>query len=90
MRPHSPSLPSAVLLLTLMLSACAVGPDYVRPAPPPGATLAFKEDGPWRQAGSGAAIEAGAWWTAFGDPVLNALVDEATQANQTLAAAQAQ
>ncbi len=81
---------STAALLTLMLSACAVGPDYVRPSPPPGTTLAFKEDGPWRPAAGGAAIEADAWWKSYGDSQLDALVGEANAANQTLAAAQAQ
>ncbi len=92
--PHPPHrrLPglSAAALTALLLGACAAGPDYVRPAPPPGTALAFKEDGPWRPAGSGAAIEAGAWWKAFGDPQLDALVEEANRANQSLQAAQAQ
>src|SRR5689334_17568485 len=81
---------TAAAALTLILSACAVGPDYVRPATP--AAPAFKEDGPWRPAANAAAMatEAGAWWKGFGDARLDALVDEANAANQTLAAAQAQ
>ncbi len=88
--PKRLSAVGAAALLTLMLSACAVGPDYVRPAPPPGTALAFKEDGPWRPAAGGTPVEAGTWWKAFGDPQLDALVDEANGANQNVQAAQAQ
>ena len=98
MRPNSansrnPRWPLSALALsaTLALAACAVGPDYKRPAPPPGTDLAFKEMGDaWKQATPGTMDASGAWWKLFGDAQLDALVDEANQANQTLKQAQAQ
>jgi multidrug efflux system outer membrane protein len=71
------------LLLAALLSACAVGPDYVRPEPPLPST--------WQTEPAGfttaAAAPVGRWWDAFGDPELSALVDRATIANRDLARA---
>ena len=80
------------LFLALGVAGCAVGPDYQRPAPPPGADApAFKESGLWRPAAASAAIELqGEWWKAYGDAPLNALVAQAAAANPTLAQAEAQ
>jgi len=75
-------------LACLLLSACMVGPDYHQPplALPDG----FKEGAQWQRA---AADPQGAldsrWWLAFGDAQLNALVEQAGQANQSIAAAEA-
>ena len=78
------------VLLALGMAGCAVGPDYQRPALPPGADApAFKESGMWTPA-SPAVAAAGPWWRAYGDSRLEALVEEANQANLTLAQAQAQ
>ena len=74
---------TAVLLL---LSGClTMGPDYGRPAMP--IPVEFSAE-------TRAATEAGAsladdWWTLFGDPVLDALVEEALSANQDLVQAAA-
>ncbi|MCL2523610.1 MAG: efflux transporter outer membrane subunit [Betaproteobacteria bacterium] len=82
--------------LAALLAGCAVGPDYERPAPPPGADLpAFKESGLWQPAAPGlAASEAsapgGGWWKVYGDSQLDALVDEANAANQNLRQTEAQ
>jgi NodT family efflux transporter outer membrane factor (OMF) lipoprotein len=73
---------------SLMLASCAVGPDYVTPTidvPP-----AFKEDGPWRTAAPQQIDADRPWWTPYGDPVLNGLVAQANQANQSLQIAAAQ
>lgn len=79
------------LALALGVAGCAVGPDYVRPAPPPGTDApAFKESGLWTPASPAMAAADGAWWRAYGDAQLDALVDQANQANQTLAQAEAQ
>lgn len=59
------------LAAALMLAACAVTP----PSPPPA------QDVP---PGDAANIVAPDWWTAFGDPQLNALVDEALANNLDL------
>lgn len=66
---------SIVLLLPLsfLLSACTLGPDYVRPETPSAA--AFPEATP----GGDAVGER--WWQGFGDPQLNALVEQALAAN---------
>lgn len=69
------------LLITvsaLTLSACAVGPDYARPAPPaasPGPFLSTRE-------GVTSTAPADAeWWRLYKDPVLDGLVADALAAN---------
>jgi len=65
-------------LVAASLAGCAIGPDYARPEAElprdfavPQATVAMPER----------------WWTLFGDPALEALVDESLAANRDLAAA---
>ncbi|MBV8031388.1 MAG: efflux transporter outer membrane subunit, partial [Betaproteobacteria bacterium] len=77
------------LALLLLLSGCAVGPDYKRPDTPP--APAFKETPPaWKNAEPGDALGKGRWWEMFGDPELSALVEKIEGANFSLAAAEAQ
>ncbi|MEI6643094.1 MAG: TolC family protein [Novosphingobium sp.] len=74
-------------LLPLFLAACAVGPDYQRPAPLPP-----------EQARLGEALESGAvtpsplpeqWWRLFKDPELDRLITQALAKNTDLRAAAA-
>lgn len=72
-----------VLHLTLVaaaiaLSACTIGPDYRRPQTAAPAAYPHAEG---QNAGADADI---AWWSAFGDPVLASLVDEAERNNYDL------
>jgi len=67
------------LLLSLALSACAVGPDYSRP----------KFDLPASTTTQQASV-ASDWWQQFNDPVLDQLISEALQHNQDLALSAAQ
>lgn len=82
-----------------MLAACAVGPDFKRPAAPdttgytatslPDSTVSAKDS-----AGDAQHFQMGrdipfAWWEQFQSPKLNALVQEALKANPTIPAAQA-
>ncbi|MDR0479927.1 MAG: efflux transporter outer membrane subunit [Burkholderiaceae bacterium] len=79
------------VLLALGVAGCVVGPDYQRPMPPPGVDApAFKESSMWTTARPAIATTDGLWWRAYGDSQLDALIDQANQANQTLAQAQAQ
>ena len=71
-----------ILAVTGLASACAVGPDYSRPdVPVPEAFASAPES-------ADGALDA-AWWQAFDDPVLTALVDEALRGNRDLVAATA-
>jgi NodT family efflux transporter outer membrane factor (OMF) lipoprotein len=64
-----------------LLAGCTVGPNYVAPemAVPP----AFV--GP--QASVGASVDPARWWSAFGDPQLDGLVDRALKGNPDIAIA---
>lgn len=77
--------------LTATLSACAVGPNYVRPSAP--LTPAFKEGpGPqtgWSPAQPMDAIQKGAWWSVFNDAVLDGLEKRVAINNQNVVAAEA-
>ena len=74
--------PIAAALFALLAGGCMVGPDYVRP--PVDAPSA------WRLEEKDARDLANtAWWPQFGDPVLDALVDEALRANKDLLIASA-
>jgi NodT family efflux transporter outer membrane factor (OMF) lipoprotein len=75
-------------LCGLLLSACAVGPDYQRPAL--SAPAQFKQAEGWSQAAPSDALTRGAWWELYGDSQLNGLVEQLNRDNQTVAQYEAQ
>ncbi len=79
-----------LLVATLVLSACAVGPDYVRPTATPVMPAAYKELDGWKQAQPRDGAVKGAWWRLFNDPQLNALEEQVAISNQNVLAAEAQ
>lgn len=93
---HLTHLTRALLpaIVALPLSACAVGPQFERPAAPVAdryttdAVAAPLSSVTRQQVDAGAAVPAD-WWRSFASPQLNQLVDQAQHRNQTLAAAQA-
>ena len=78
---------TTALVLCGALSACLVGPNYRRPATP--ITPVFKESAGWVPIQPSSAAERQDWWTAFGDPTLDALEAQVIASNQTVAAAAA-
>lgn len=71
----------ALLGVALALTACTVGPDYVRPEAP----LPERFD----QAEAGASAPPALLWTSLGDPTLNTLIQRALDANTSVAQAAA-
>src|SRR5947209_1444283 len=70
----------------LLLSACTVGPDYQRPGAPVPAQ--YKEAG-WKVGEPLDAIDRGAWWSVYQDPLLDDLEKQIDISNQNLKAAEA-
>ena len=79
----------SLLLCAACLSSCKVGPDYTRP--PANVPVAFKENPPagWIVATPSDGAEKGAWWSVYGDPLLDGLERRVAIGNQTLAADEA-
>jgi NodT family efflux transporter outer membrane factor (OMF) lipoprotein len=77
-----------VLVLPLLLAACAVGPDYVKPATETPA--AFKEQAGWKIAQPADTQIPAKWWELYNDPLLNSLEEQVNISNQTIAQAEAQ
>ncbi|WP_341523865.1 efflux transporter outer membrane subunit [Pseudomonas sp. G.S.17] len=75
-------------LCVLLLSACAVGPDYHKPEM--AAPAQFKAAQGWRQATPSDSLARGAWWELYGDAQLNGLVEKLNSSNQTVAQYEAQ
>ena len=80
-------LRSIAFCLPLALAACAVGPEYKKPAVETPA--AYKEAGDWVKAKPADGAPKGKWWEAFGDPMLAGLVEQVSVSNQSLKAAEA-
>ncbi|HEY8099234.1 MAG TPA: efflux transporter outer membrane subunit [Burkholderiaceae bacterium] len=76
------------LVVPLVLTACASGPDYVRPAL--SLPTAYKEDGAWKPAQPKEADANQPWWMRYGDADLDALIAQANTANQNIRIAEAQ
>jgi multidrug efflux system outer membrane protein len=77
---------AAALTATALLTGCAVGPDYLRPStwlpdafrsPAPVAVAEARSEAPVNPE----------WWKLFDDAALNALIEQALDANQDLQAA---
>ena len=85
------TLRRSAALLCLALSACAVGPDYQRPAIDVG--VGYKEGQEqvpgWKPAHPRDDAQRGQWWTVYGDAVLDGLMQQLNTANQDVAVAEA-
>ena len=77
--------------LSLALTGCVVGPDYVRPdvSVPAAFKSADAASKDWKPAEPADAKTRAPWWEIYGDPQLNALEEKVAAANQTVAAAAA-
>ncbi len=76
-----------VLVLSIGLIGCAMGPDYHRPAVEAPTTWKETDHSPdalWQEAHPQDMITRGAWWEVFGDPALSLLEVQAVEANQSL------
>ena len=70
-----------------LLGACAVGPNYKRPAFD--VSAAYKEQDGWKPSEPNDALDRGAWWEIYNDPVLNGLEAQINISNQNVLAAAA-
>ncbi|MDA8413039.1 MAG: efflux transporter outer membrane subunit [Desulfobacteraceae bacterium] len=75
------------IVVTALISACSVGPDYVKP--PADVPVEFKESGPWKVARPQDTLSRGEWWQIYHDSRLNSLEERVTVSNQNLIAAEA-
>ncbi len=76
---------SLAWVATFCLSACTVGPDYLRPSTP--TPVAYKELKGWKVATPRDGFDRGVWWSVYRDPELDHLASQVAINNQTVAAA---
>ncbi len=87
-----------VVGLVGVLTGCAVGPNYRRPSAPvpeswkemSAASSSPEMAGQWKAAAPRDGASRGKWWESFGDPQLNALLEQVSITNQNVAQAEAQ
>ncbi|MDA5194394.1 efflux transporter outer membrane subunit [Govanella unica] len=82
-----------IAVISLLCSACAVGPNYHRPSDLPDKKEVpdqYKEASAIMRPASPADLaDRGEWWRVYDDPLLDQLMVECSTANQTLVAAEA-
>ena len=88
LRPFLSLRPLALLVMSLSLGACTLGPDYQRPDLPMAAE--FRQAEGWKPATPADHFLGEPWWHLYEDAELNALVERLNVSNQNLAAAEAQ
>jgi NodT family efflux transporter outer membrane factor (OMF) lipoprotein len=71
---------AALIIPLVLISGCAVGPDYIRPSAPEPQEWIEKDDPRL----SDRSADLSQWWTVFNDPVLNSLIEKAFQQNLPL------
>ena len=96
-KQHNGRRATNILASLPVLASCAVGPDFKRPASPPGADytpapLPVKTESAPVQGGEAQSFAIGRdiqfdWWTLFQSPALDTLVQQAFKANPTIDAA---
>ncbi len=71
------------IIAGVSLTACTMGPDYVRPAAP--ITPKFKEAKKgWKIVDPRDALDRGEWWSVYRDPRLSSLLGQVEISNQTV------
>ncbi len=77
----------AACLSVSTLAACALGPDYQKPAAP--VPEKYKEAEGWKPAEPKEAASDQPWWSVFGDPALDGLERQVNISNETLKSSEA-
>jgi NodT family efflux transporter outer membrane factor (OMF) lipoprotein len=77
----------AAAITACVCAACAVGPNYHRPAAP--VPQQFKEADGWKPAQPREAASGTSWWSVYEDPTLDELEKQIDVSNQTLKASEA-
>jgi len=85
---HSLTKPLIYTLIATQLSACMLGPDYVRPKLD--VPTEFKEVKGWKPAQPRDNVIIGKWWEIFNDPQLNEMENQVAVSNQSILQAEAQ
>src|SRR5512139_969363 len=85
------SFPTIVLAMVVVLTGCAVGPDFRRPeSPVPSGWSGLSTPGaPQASITTPQPAELVEWWKAFDDPMLTSLVERAIVSNLDLRQAEA-
>src|SRR5690606_38965486 len=93
------SIKLGALGVCTLLAACAVGPDYERPATPVSSAYKQAQDTQgqdsqeqskqWKTAAPADGAQRGAWWKGYGDTQLDVLQTQLVASNQSIAAAEA-
>ena len=76
------------LILSVLVAACSVGPNYTRPTMD--VPAAYKEAGEWKVAQPADDANRGKWWEIFSDAELSRLEEQVEVSNQNVRAADAQ
>lgn len=79
---------SIVAFYAMVLAACTVGPEYVKPTV--AIPLSYKEAAGWKQAQPADTSLTTTWWKLFNDPQLSRLEEQVVISNQNIALAEAQ
>lgn len=85
---HKLRISTLLLALSVVLTGCAVGPDYQRPSVT--VTPEFKEAKGWTKASPQDDLTKGDWWTVYQDPTLDQLMNQVKISNQNVAQYEAQ
>lgn len=84
------AVPIGSVVTMVLLAACSVGPDYVRPQALTEMPAHFKESAGWKQAKPGITTVPHNWWELYHDPLLDRLETEVMAGNQSIRQAEAQ
>ncbi len=76
-----------MLVATMLLAGCMIGPDYKRPTAP--IAVSYKELAGWEPAAPQDARDRGSWWSIYHDPLLDQLERQIDISNYTLKQAEA-
>jgi NodT family efflux transporter outer membrane factor (OMF) lipoprotein len=79
--------PLLYTIIATQLSACMLGPDYVKPNV--NLPTEFKEAKDWKPTEPRDNVVVGNWWEIYNDPLLNELEEQVAKANQNVIQAEA-
>lgn len=76
---------TSIATMLVLLSSCAVGPEYEKPITEVTENYKESNDITWKKADPSADEDRGPWWKIFDDPILDDLITKLNENNQDIA-----